>query len=1364
MEGAIKESELIQLDGTIDELIRSLVDLNTQYAGAVASIKQSAASLAQSFKNLSGATRTSRQSIDENVKAATRVEAAYNELQFALSETGKQVAWLKAQTQDANKATVDQQRQIQAATTSYNRLKSDIKELTVLFKALTQAEREDANFGQQIIQELREKNAELKALDSAIKPVVQSMTLLQKTEKQLAYWQSEEGQTVLALRKQIRELTTERKAAKVEISETEKAQRALAQAQSNDAKTAAEQIEKTKIQRKENRLLAKETVYAKGSYYAWAAEHDRLVEEMKRMAPVTEEEKERFEKLRLTVASLKAQMREFQESVGNYTLGVGDYKTAFSGLDNSVQQVIRELPAAKMGLDTFFLAISNNIPIFADMYAQEKRAFEGAKLNIKETSKTAEEAAKKIAVLDSPIKKVIKSVFSWRTALTALVAVFTFWGKDIVNWVSSLFQGEGALARLTRATKAVRKEIESTNANFGENIVSVHKLTREWKALRTEAEKTQWIKDNESEWRKLDVAIYNVADAEKFFTENTDNIKRAFQDRARAAAAYALAEKGFEKQLIQMEELREIRAKGPSAFVDPARNISTTGTAPGYDARQAQTAYDTAIAAKEAEIQKTQDEIDVYFELADAAQAAGDAILGTYVDPDKAGSGRGGFDLIEYLARERLRVDKANNEAITKVQISEFAKRRKKAVEEYEKEVGELKKVYAKNQRILSGDLTPKKGQLTPERRKELEDMQAKIQESLDKFKAVYNKQIADIAADEQIAVLKLEQDLIQVKLAAVKKGSAEEYTLRKLALQKQYELEIAQNRKLVESERQDEKAIKAKYDKQIADVNDEQVINNKKAAISAIQPKLEAIKEGGQSELDLRKKLIQEQYKLELLENSRLAADLQQSEEAIKAKYDKQMEDLEYEHQMRMLEAKKEAIRLRLDVSKAGPKAELDLTLTQIEQERKAALKANRQLAADLQQSEDDINKYYDTQASYAQGGYDLSSFRAEQTTAKTAIISGTAPKKTMRKAGFEGSRKREVYEIDRQILDVQKQIELAEDGKLNLTEEQLATLKLQKAELKKQKKELSGFKGVIQDIADGGIAGGILGALGFDDEAISAFNSAVDTIISNISAIADAEIEAAERAVEASQERVSAAEAAYNAEVEARNNGYANNVETARKELEQERATQKEKERLLAEAQKRQEGINTITQTSSLITAAAGIWASIGSLGVIGPVLAATAIAAMFTSFIAAKVKASQVAKQEYGEGGLEFLEGGSHASGHDIDLGTSNSKGKRMYAEGGEAMAIINRKNTRKYKTILPSVIESLNKGTFEDTYLNAFNIPDVYDMHAGSAGQVDLSKIENDVQKIREQGDTRTQVLPDGTIITYYKNVKRVIRKN
>ena len=98
--------------------------------------------------------------------------------------------------------------------------------------------------------------------------------------------------------------------------------------------------------------------------------------------------------------------------------------------------------------------------------------------------------------------------------------------------------------------------------------------------------------------------------------------------------------------------------------------------------------------------------------------------------------------------------------------------------------------------------------------------------------------------------------------------------------------------------------------------------------------------------------------------------------------------------------------------------------------------------------------------------------------------------------------------------------------------------------------------------------------------------------------------------------------------------------------------------------------------------------------------------------------------------------------------------------MRAEGGEALAIINKRRTRQYKKVLPEVIESFNKGTFEEKYLNAFSAGTNVMMTQTSS--VDLTYIENTLQDIKKQGDTHFCYGPNGEIIEVRKNVKRIIR--
>lgn len=102
--------------------------------------------------------------------------------------------------------------------------------------------------------------------------------------------------------------------------------------------------------------------------------------------------------------------------------------------------------------------------------------------------------------------------------------------------------------------------------------------------------------------------------------------------------------------------------------------------------------------------------------------------------------------------------------------------------------------------------------------------------------------------------------------------------------------------------------------------------------------------------------------------------------------------------------------------------------------------------------------------------------------------------------------------------------------------------------------------------------------------------------------------------------------------------------------------------------------------------------------------------------------------------------------------------------MRAEGGEAMAIINKRNTRRYKKVLPKVIDSLNKGTFEEKYLRAFENNELQaKIYANNeTTNIDLTKLEKDVEKIKKQGEIKVISLGDGTSLIIRKNVKRIIK--
>lgn len=282
----------------------------------------------------------------------------------------------------------------------------------------------------------------------------------------------------------------------------------------------------------------------------------------------------------------------------------------------------------------------------------------------------------------------------------------------------------------------------------------------------------------------------------------------------------------------------------------------------------------------------------------------------------------------------------------------------------------------------------------------------------------------------------------------------------------------------------------------------------------------------------------------------------------------------------------------------------------------------------------------------------------------------------------------------------------------------------------------------------------------LKMDNDQKQAVSDSVSFAMDNVTAMFDQKVAVADALVQKTQEETSAAQSKYDQEVEARNNGYANNVLAAQKDLElkkkQEADALKEKEK----AQKAQAAIDTAMQVSGLITSSVNIWKSLSSIPIYGTALAIAAVGVMWASFAASKMKAKSAAKQQYGDGGYEFLDGGSHASGNDIGIGTTRS-GKERTAEGGETLAIIKKSSTAKYKNIIPGIINSLNKGTFEHTYSNAFIPAEEMPSMVFNTGfdSPDLKRIEDDLSTIRKRGEEQRYKDSDGNLVVKYKNVTR-----
>lgn len=475
--------------------------------------------------------------------------------------------------------------------------------------------------------------------------------------------------------------------------------------------------------------------------------------------------------------------------------------------------------------------------------------------------------------------------------------------------------------------------------------------------------------------------------------------------------------------------------------------------------------------------------------------------------------------------------------------------------------------------------------------------------------------------------------------------------------------------------------------------------------------------------------------------------AELLNQQLLLQQQYAKSLGELNDKITIDQMQAAADRTQLQLDAAREGSQEEINLRIQLLQQQRAIELAQNRQLAEDVRQSEADINAKYD--AEVLRQTTELNQQRAlmlfDQTQALEAsefdLIRNSEERKTRFRLAQEKAR-------------LQKILELNKAAGVKMTDAEVKTIENTIAKIDQEIEKSKGDE-------RGNDIYGLFG-LNLDDDQKEAISTSVNFAIEQLNSFLDAKVQAADAAVSAADKEVDASQRRLDAELEARANGYANNVAMAQKELDQAKKNQEKALKEQQKAQKAQQAIQTIQQIGNLVTASALIWSQLGFP------FAIPAIAVMWGSFAASKIKAAQLSKsanaggsESYGDGTVEMLAGGSHQSGDDVDLGTKPD-GTRRRAEGGEFFAVINKRNSRRFRRIIPDVINSLNRGTFAQKYLNAYNTDGV-NVTVQQNNAPDLRDLKDDVREIKEQNRRRRYVDGNGNVIEVYKNLTRKIKK-
>lgn len=281
------------------------------------------------------------------------------------------------------------------------------------------------------------------------------------------------------------------------------------------------------------------------------------------------------------IQTLKNELKSMDAQMGNYQRNVGNYASHWNGLGMSVQQVAKELPSLAVGWNTFFLAISNNLPVLADEIKKARIEYQA----------TQDAGQKGIPVW----KQLIKSIFSWQTALVVGITLLSVYGKDIMDWIGSLFKGKRAVDNIVSAERMwvdAMKEGRSASIKERTELDLLYKATQD--TSRSIQERNAAVDELQ---RKYPGYFENISKEDFLAGKAADAYARLTEQILKTAQARAIQDKLVERSKEQLEyedqlnnlfyersvlndKMRDAErrlAKSPAAATNAARDIYDLG-------------------------------------------------------------------------------------------------------------------------------------------------------------------------------------------------------------------------------------------------------------------------------------------------------------------------------------------------------------------------------------------------------------------------------------------------------------------------------------------------------------------------------------------------------------------------------------------------------------------------------------------------------------------------------------------------------------------------------------------------------------------------------------------------------------------
>lgn len=256
--------------------------------------------------------------------------------------------------------------------------------------------------------------------------------------------------------------------------------------------------------------------------------------------------------LQKQIQALNTEISSAEQATGRYQRNVGNYASSWNGLSVLVQQVARELPSLAVGWNTFFLAISNNLPMLADELKKAAAEYKAFKMAVAAGNNDVAKVA--------PVwKQLITSIFSWQTALVAAITLLSVYGKDIIEWTKNLLGADTAQKRLNESLKEFNNLVGKGQADAKLLFDTVKRTTEgtqgRAKAIqeinKVYAEYLPYLLSEQASLKELEAA-YKIVN--KALIENAAL-------KAKTEAINDVLEKSIDKQANALNEMRSIASE-----------------------------------------------------------------------------------------------------------------------------------------------------------------------------------------------------------------------------------------------------------------------------------------------------------------------------------------------------------------------------------------------------------------------------------------------------------------------------------------------------------------------------------------------------------------------------------------------------------------------------------------------------------------------------------------------------------------------------------------------------------------------------------------------------------------------------------